>query len=75
MHTEVGQNAKSAIQHMVTQNVCVRARTHTHTQIYMYKSDLILECNAYLFCYCQIFTVEDNKVGLFFYMKFYCHLT
>jgi hypothetical protein len=31
--------------------------------------------SAYLFCYCQIFTVEDNKIGLLFYMKFYCHLT
>jgi hypothetical protein len=33
------------------------------------------EFNAYLLCYCQILTVEDNKVGLLFHMKFYCHLT
>jgi hypothetical protein len=64
----------------VTQNAVPKSWSSTwsytmHIHMYMYTSDVILEYNAYLFCYCQIFTVEDNKIGLFFYMKFYCHLT
>lgn len=70
----LGMNALKSEERYVNKNILSNQNwaIKTSTKKYLHDSN---NQWSYLFCYCQIFTMEDYEISFFINIEVYCHLT